>query len=185
MIFNKHSNLQGTHAFLGASKYHWMNYDIEKLERTFMTSMAAQRGTDLHALAHDCIRLGVKLRGTNTLARYVNDCLGYRMSPEVTLYYSDNCYGHADAIDYRRNRLRIFDLKTGVIPGSVHQLEVYAALFCLEYGIKPHEIEIDLRIYQNDEVIEFEADPDVIAHVMDKIIVFDRRINELRMEAMA
>ena len=31
MNFNKHSNLEGRHAFLGASKYHWVNYDEDKL----------------------------------------------------------------------------------------------------------------------------------------------------------
>ena len=31
MIFNNHSNLEGQHAFLGASKYHWINYDETKV----------------------------------------------------------------------------------------------------------------------------------------------------------
>lgn len=26
MNFNNHLNLEGQHAFLGASKYHWINY---------------------------------------------------------------------------------------------------------------------------------------------------------------
>jgi hypothetical protein len=187
MLFNKHYNLVGQHAFLSASKYHWINYDDEKLDRVFTTKMAAQRGTDLHAFAHEAIRLGVKLPKTNTtLNLYVNDAIGYRMSPEVILYYSDNAFGTADTITFRRNKLRIHDLKTGVLhPSSVHQLEVYAALFCLEYGFKPHEIEIELRIYGGNEVHIFETDPDVIVHIMDKIITFDKRIDELRLEAMS
>ena len=183
MRFNKHSDLVGLHAFLSASKYHWVNYDDEKLARVYTTAMAAQRGTELHALAHDLIRLGVKLpRTTKTLNMYVNDALGFRMTPEQVLFYSPNCFGTADAISFRRNVLRISDLKTGVTPSSEHQLEVYAALFCLEYGFKPFEIEIELRIYQNDEVRIYEADPDLITHIMDKIVTFDKRINELRAE---
>jgi hypothetical protein len=182
--FNSHFPLAGRHAFLSASKYSWINYDEDKLERVFLASMAAQRGTELHALAHDLIRLGVKLpRTPKTLNLYVNDALGYSMTPEQVLYYSDNCFGTADAISFRRGMLRIHDLKTGVTPSSEHQLEVYAALFCLEYKFRPFEIEIELRIYQNDEVHIYEADPDVIFHIMDKIINFDKRIDAMRQEA--
>lgn len=189
MLFNDHSKLSGQHAFLSASKYHWINYDDQKLEAAFTASMAAARGTALHQLAHDCIKLGVKLPATQkTLNAYVNDALGYRMSPEVVLYYSDNCYGTVDAIGFRRNRLRIHDLKTGISPTSVKQLIVYAALFCLEYQFKPMEIEMELRIYQHDDVQIWtsEAEPlaDDVTHVMSKIISFDRRINEIRMEAL-
>lgn len=182
MLFNKHSELAGQHAFLSASKYHWVNYDDEKLDRVYVAALAAQRGTELHALAHEAIRLGVKLQGRGTIAQYVNDAIGYRMSSEVILFYSLNAFGTADAISFRRGKLRISDLKTGVTPTSEHQLEVYAALFCLEYGFKPMEIEIELRIYQNDEVRIFEADPDLITHVMDRIITFDKRIQRIREE---
>lgn len=186
MLFNKHSDLVGQHAFLSASKYHWVNYDEEKLDRVFTAQMAAQRGTDLHNFALDAIRLGVKLpKSAKTLHLYVNDAIGYRMTPEQILYYSPNAFGTADTIAFRRNKLRIHDLKTGKIQASVHQLEVYAALFCLEYRFKPAEISIELRIYQNDEVQIFDADPDLITHIMDKIVVFDKRINELRLEAMS
>lgn len=185
MIFNAHSNLAGQHAFLSASKYHWINYDDEKLDRVYVAALAAQRGTELHALAHELIRLGVKLpRSQKTLNMYVNDALGFRMTPEQILYYSDNCFGTADAISYRNRKLRISDLKTGVTPTSEHQLEVYAALFCLEYRVKPFETDIELRIYQNDETREYEGDPDVITHIMDKIITFDKRITIIRQEAL-
>lgn len=185
MLFNSHSNLDGQHAFLSPSKYHWVNYDEQKLDAAYIAAMAAKRGTELHALAHQLIRLGVKLPANNkTLSQYVNDALGYRMSPEVTLYYSENCYGTADSIGFRRNKLRIHDLKTGITPTSVHQLEVYAALFCLEYRFKPMDIEIELRIYQSDEARIYDADSDVITHVMDRIITFDRRINAIRQEIL-
>lgn len=187
MIFNKHLELEGSHAFLSPSKYHWINYDEEKLDRVFTARMAAQRGTDLHQFALDAIRLGVKLpKSAKTLHLYVNDAIGYRMTPEQILYYSPNAFGTADTISFRRNKLRIHDLKTGVIAkGSVHQLEVYAALFCLEYRFKPAEIEMEFRIYQNDEVQIYDGDPDVVTHIMDKIATFDKRINDLRLEAMS
>lgn len=186
MLFNKHSELEGHHAFLSPSKYHWINYDEEKLERVFTAKMAAHRGTELHQFALDAIRLGVKLpKSAKTLHLYVNDAIGYRMTPEQLLVYSPNAFGTADTISFRRNKLRIHDLKTGVTPCSVHQLEVYAALFCLEYRFKPMDIQIELRIYQNDEVQVYDGDPDVITHIMDKIITFDKRINDLKLEAMS
>lgn len=186
MIFNRHSDLAGQHAFLSASKYHWINYSDDKLDRMFVAQMAALRGTELHALAHECIRLGQRLPNSQkTMHMYVNDAIGYRMSIEQILYYSDNAFGTADTISFRKNKLRIHDLKTGFTPCSEHQLEVYAALFCLEYRFKPTEIEIELRIYQNDEVRVYDPDPDVITHIMDKVVTFDRRITELRMEAMS
>lgn len=186
MIFNEHSNLAGQHAFLSASRPHWLNYTDERLDASYFTAMAARRGTRLHELAAECIRLGVRLPDTTaTLNAYVNDALGYRMTPEQILYYSNNCFGTTDAIAFRDGKLRIHDLKTGLTHTTEKQLEVYSALFCLEYGIKPHEIEIELRIYQSDEVREYVADPDVIVHIMDKIISFDRRIDAMKMEALS
>jgi Protein of unknown function (DUF2800) len=185
MRFNTHSNLAGQHAFLSASKYHWVNYDDEKLDRVYIASVAAQRGTELHELAHNLIRLGVKLPGNKrALNQYVNDAIGYRMNSEQVLYYSDNAFGTADSISFRRNQLRIHDLKTGVTQASHHQLEVYAALFCLEYKFKPMDIEIILRIYQDPEPREFIGDPDVITHIMSKIVAFSKRIDLIRLEAM-
>jgi hypothetical protein len=184
MIFNKHSQLAGRHAFLSASKYHWTNYDEDKLDKMYLASLAVQRGNDLHAFACEAIRLGVKLpRSSRTLSLYVNDAIGYRMSPEQILYYSDNCFGTADTIAFRKGLLRIHDLKTGSHAASERQLEVYAALFCLEYKVKPFEITTELRIYQSDEVRVYETDPDNIVHIMDRIVTFDKRINAIRMEA--
>lgn len=184
MNFNKHSDLVGKHAFLSPSKYSWINYDEDKLDRVYTTAMAAARGDRLHALAHTLIREGVRLpRNQKTLNMYVNDAIGYRMTPEQPLYYSDNAYGTSDAISFRKNFLRIHDLKTGFTPVKVHQLEVYAALFCLEYRFRPFVIDIELRIYQNDEVQIYEADPDVIFHIMDRIVSFDKRIKAIREEA--
>lgn len=183
MNFKKHSDLEGRHAFLSASKYHWINYDEEKLSNTYLKYLATQRGTELHAFACQCIRLGVKLpRTRKTLNMYVNDAIGYKMTPEQPLYYSENCFGTADAISFNKNFLRIHDLKTGVSPTSMHQLEIYAALFCLEYRKQPQDIDVELRIYQSGEVYVHEPPSDDILEIMDKIILFDKRIDEIEME---
>jgi hypothetical protein len=113
---------------------------------------------------------------------FINDAIQYRMTPEQVLFYSENCFGTADAISFRYKTLRIFDLKTGVIKGSVHQLEVYAALFCLEYNVDPFTIKIEWRIYQEDEVIVYDADPTDIMLIMEKIEEFDKQINQLKLE---
>jgi hypothetical protein len=184
MRFRQHSNLTGSHAFLSPSNYHWVNYDEQKMDAAIFSSFAAKRGSDLHDLAQRMITLGVKLpKTTETLNMYVNDAIGFRMTPEQTLYYSPNCYGHADAIGFSRNKLRIHDLKTGIHGCKVTQLEVYGALFCLEYGFKPVDIEMEFRIYQNDEIKAYEGDPLEVTRIMDQIVVFDRRIDELRTEA--
>lgn len=183
MNFKKHSDLEGKHAFLSASKYHWINYDEEKLSDTYLKYLATQRGTELHAFACQCIRLGVKLpRTRKTLNMYVNDAIGYKMTPEQPLYYSENCFGTADAISFNKNLLRIHDLKTGVSPTSMHQLEIYAALFCLEYRKQPQDIDMELRIYQSGEVYVHEPPSDDILEIMNKIILFDKRIDEIEME---
>jgi hypothetical protein len=180
MRFNEHSDLSGKHAFLSASKYHWINYDLEKLAEVWTNAQAAARGTELHTFAHHAVRLGIKLpRSSKTLNAYVNDAIGFRMTCEQVLYYSPVCFGTADTISFANNLLRIHDLKTGLIAGSMHQLEVYAALFCLEYGYKPGLIDMLLRIYQNDEVIECQPEVDTIAHIMSRIITFDQTITDL------
>ena len=181
MNFNKHLNLEGQHAFLGASKYHWINYDENKVAESYNRFLATQKGTRIHEFAAQCIRLGQKLpRSHKTLNSYVNDAIGYKMIPEQILFYSDNCFGTADAIAFRNGLLRIHDLKTGVIPAHMEQLEVYAALFCLEYKIKPVDIEIELRLYQSDDILIGNPTVSDIAPIMDKIITFDRIINKIR-----
>ena len=185
MRFNRHFDLEGKHASLSPSKYHWINYTEEKFDHVFTARVASQRGTALHKLAMDAIRLGVRLPDTEkTLHMYVNDCIGFRMSPEIVLYYSDNAFGTPDAISFRENFLRIFDLKTGLTRTSEKQLEVYAALFCLEYNYRPNQIKIELRIYQNDEIRIFVPDPEFIEEITNKIVEFDKRLDQLREESM-
>ena len=145
--------------------------------------LATEKGTVLHGFAAQCITLGQKLpRSNKTLNMYVNDAIGFKMIPEQVLYYSDNCFGTADSISFRNNFLRIHDLKTGVIPAHMEQLKVYAALFCLEYKKKPSDISMELRIYQNDEVLIENPMVDDILPIIDKIISFDKIITKIQME---
>jgi hypothetical protein len=118
-----------------------------------------------------------------TVGLYINQCIQYKMHPEVVLFYSPNAFGTVDAIAYRYRILRISDLKTGVTRTSEWQLYVYAALFCLEYGIDPFSMRgIELRIYQDGQVKFWPGDPAKIKEIMDKIEKFDGIINELREE---
>ena len=183
MNFMKHSDLVGQHAFLSASKYHWINYDEERLAQRYRAALRVQRGTELHEFAAQCIKLGQKLpKSQKTLNMYVNDAIGYKMTPEQVLCYSEFCFGTADAISFRNNVLRIHDLKTGEEPARIEQLMIYAALFCLEYHVAPGEIEMELRIYQNNEVLYHKPGADEILPIMDKIILFDKLIRRLREE---
>ena len=152
MVFNNHTNLEGLHAPFGASKSSWLRYNDEKVVEVYQNMRAAEIGTRLHEWAKQTIDLGIKQpRSKKTIYTYVNDAIGFKMSTEVVLFYSERFFGTADAISFRDNFLRIHDLKTGVRPVHIEQLEIYAALFCLEYKIKPTNIKIELRIYQNDE----------------------------------
>lgn len=183
MNWNRYPNLVGNHAFLSPSSYHWVNYDDEKLQETYSKFRATQRGTELHQLASDLIRLDVKLPKNNkSLNAYVNDAIGFKMDPEITLFYSHNCYGTADTISFRSGLLRIHDLKTGVTKASIKQLEVYTALFCLEYKEDPNKIDCQLRIYQMDEILVHEPMAEEILYIMQKIKDFDKKIREMQGE---
>lgn len=207
MIFNQHSDLEGQHAFLGASKNSWLNYDQDKLATAYKRQYANQIGTILHDLAHRCIVNKVKLSKSDrhlvlltllengipqglidandileTLAPFVNDALGFRMETEQVLYYSENAFGTADAISFKNNFLRIHDYKSGVLPVHMEQLYIYAALFCLEYVVKPENIKIELRIYQSGEVLCEEPDPETIRAIMNKIVDSDRFLRKLKEE---
>ena len=183
MKWNKHSAFEGLHAFMGASKYHWINYDNDKIADAYLKHKAVQRGTELHEFAAQCIRLGEKLpKSRKTLNMYVNDAIGYKMTPEQVLYFSENCFGTADAISFRNEILRIHDLKTGVTPAHIEQLEIYAALFCLEYRIKPSDIDMELRIYQSNEIAVHTPTAEEILPIMDKIGTFDKIIFDMKAE---
>lgn len=171
MVFNRHTNLEGLHAPFGASRSSWLRYNDDKVIQTYQNMRAAEMGTRLHEWAKSTIDLGIKQpRSKKTIYTYVNDAIGFKMDTEVVLFYSERFFGTADAISFRNNFLRIHDLKTGTTPVHIEQLEIYAALFCLEYRVKPSSIKIELRIYQNDEILVHEPTPEDIINIMDKIV---------------
>lgn len=180
MFFNRHTNLEGLHAPFGASKSSWLRYSDDKIIEVYNNLQAAEMGTRLHEWAKQTINLGIKQsRSKKTIYSYVNDAIGFNMSTEVVLFYSERFFGTADAISFRNNFLRIHDLKTGRRPVHMEQLEIYAALFCLEYKIKPGDIRMELRIYQNDEILVHEPTAEDILPIMDKIVHVDKMLEKI------
>lgn len=172
----------GEHAFLGASQHAWVNYDDEKLVKVYINKLAASRGTILHDLACKCIKTKTKLPDNHkTLSLYVNDGIRYHLKPEYKLFYSKFAYGTADGINYENGVLKISDLKTGKSKVSFLQLKIYAALFFLCYPeISLKKIKsIELRIYQNDDVILDIPEIDEILPIMDKIKRYSKILEEL------
>lgn len=183
MQFIRHKNLEGLHAPFSASQSTWLRYDDEKAMEVYMNRKASEMGTRLHQWAKDTIDLGIKQpRSKKTIYAYVNDAIGFKMKTEVVLFYSERFFGTADAISFRDNFLRIHDLKTGKHPASMEQLEVYAALFCLEYKVKPSDIDMELRIYQNDEILYHNPTAEDIVSIMNKIVHFDKLLEKLDYE---
>lgn len=183
MEFNQHKNLEGLHAPFSASQSHWLRYDDDKIIEAYLNKKAAQMGTILHDWAKRTIDLGLKQpKSKKTIYAYVNDAIGFKMSTEVVLYYSDRFFGTADAICFRNGVLRIHDLKTGKsgkIEDHIEQLEVYAALFCLEYKVKPGEIDMELRVYKCDEVLVHIPTAEDILPIMDKIIHVNKILEKI------
>ncbi len=207
MIFAKHPELRGKHALLAPSQPHWLQYSEEKLYQKYVSGYSQAMGTSLHELAETLIANNLKLKKSDKLTvlvhllddgiprnvididriygnfmTYVNDAIGFKLTPEQILYYSDYCFGTADAISFRDNFLRIHDYKSGTTPAKMEQLMVYAALFCLEYKVKPGEIETELRIYQNDEVLFHKPEADEIVPIMDSIIRHSRYLEKMNEE---
>lgn len=199
MKFNSHPELDGKHSFLSPSGYQWIRYSDDKILDRLDTHMSAIHGTRLHAIAAELISLGLfQLDNGTTLNTYVNDAINFMMSPEVVLCATYNAFGTADTISFRKERpedakmtLRIHDLKNGRNKASMDQLRIYAAYFCIEYGVNPNDIEIELRIYQNDEVYilnpYMEEGQDLRAEIltiMGRTEHFDKIINQRRMESL-
>lgn len=211
--FHDHSRdvPKGAHALLSPSKYSWTNYEgVDPLFNMVCSLYTKEIGTLLHKLAETAIKYRVKLpklaakpmitlwllangipRGivdankyVNNFCAYVNDAIGFDMSPEVILKYSENAFGTADAIRFNEKKmhLRIHDFKSGVLKPCLRQLEVYAALFCMEYNIKPKDLTIELRIYWQDQIIIGNPTPADIVPIIDKIKSSDDFINSLKGE---
>lgn len=181
MNWKSYSHLKNSHAFLSPSKYHWLHYDESKLVTTYRNFKKISLGSQYHDIASRLIKLAIRLPPNGaTLNSFVNDAIGYKMESEMVLYYSPNCYGTADAISFRDGVLRIHDLKTGSSNASMDQLMIYAALFVLDYAVSNKELkETVLRIYQNDEIIEFNPSTKDVFTVVSIIIRADKIINQL------
>lgn len=183
MIYNTHFNIRGKHAFLSGSNWHWINYTEEKLRAVFVNAKAKEEGTELHDLASVCVKKKIKLAPLKkALNQFVNDAIGFGMESEQVLYFSDNCFGTADAISFKDGILRIHDLKTGLSKVSFNQLHIYAAIFCLEYAVDPETITIVERIYQHNGFDELLAIPEEIRHIMNIIMEFDEALENLKLE---
>ena len=209
MLWNNHSKdvPKGSHALLGASRYSWLNYDEEELYNAYLRQYATMMGTTLHELAADLIENKVRLTKRDThlvllyllknyiprdvieldrimenLVPYVEDGIGYKMRVEQPLFYSENCFGTADTIifDEKKNLLRIHDYKSGTTPAKLEQLEIYAALFCLEYEFKPGDINFELRIYQNGDQLIGKPEADNILPIMDEIVAKDKLVEKFK-----
>lgn len=185
-IFLKDDHLKfpkDDHALFSASNYHWTNYTIEKMMEKFSENDAKKIGTDMHELACRLIQMKVKLPNEpHTFNMYVNDCILHGMYPEKQLMYSQEFRGTADALTISPdNELLIFDLKTGKTKASMRQLEIYAALFFLDFGCEPRDVgDIILRIYQNNEIMEKHPEIDEIVPIMDKIVTVDTLIKKIK-----
>lgn len=188
MLFNRHTNLSGLHATFSPSQSAWLRYDDNKALEVYSNKKAAEMGTRLHDWAKTTIDLGIKQpRSNKTLYAYVNDAIGFKMETEVVLLYSDRFFGTADAISFRNGVLRIHDLKTGKsgkIEDHMEQLEIYAALFCLEYKVKPSDISIELRVYKNDEVLIHNPAAEYITAIMGKIMHLNKLIEKAEYEGV-
>lgn len=182
MNFNTHSDLKDAHSFLSPSNYHWLNYTPEKLEAVYNNQKAKEEGTVLHAFASVAIQKKLKLANVKkALNMFVNDSIGFKMTSEQVLYYSPNSFGTADSISFRDNFLRIFDLKTGITKPSFKQLDIYAALFCLEYGVDPRTIQTEERLYQGNGFEVNVPEPLYIQEIMNKIIEFDVILENIKL----
>ncbi len=186
MKFNDHRKLSGLHAPFTASQSAWLRYDDAKILEVYANKKAAEMGTRLHNWAAETINLGLKQpKSKKTICAYVNDAIGFKMDTEVVLFYSERFFGTADAISFRNGVLRIHDLKTGKV-GKIEshreQVEVYAALFCLEYRVKPGDIKFELRVYKNDDVDIWNPTAEDIAPIMDKIIHLNKLLENIDRE---
>ena len=179
--FNQHDNLRDSHSFLSPSNYHWLNYTEEKLEAVWHNQKSKEEGTVLHAFAATAIERRLKLANLKkALNQFVNDAIGFKMIPEQVLFYSHNSFGTADAISFKDGLLRIHDLKTGITKPSFKQLDIYAALFCLEYSVDPMKINVEERIYQGNGFEVNVPDPHYIIEIMEKIQRFDVILDNIK-----
>lgn len=208
MIFKRYSSSElPEHAFLSPSSPSWLNWDEDTLIERWRNLRAKESGTKLHAMSARMITLRQRFSKSkvaerqlvnyilgrdadyisditlDTIRCYVNDAEDYGMTPEVKMKFSKYAFGTTDAISFEKEHgheiLRIHDLKTGTIPAHMEQLHIYAALFCYDYDIRPGDIEMETRIYQNGEVLIDNPDAEDIGPILDKMKVFSNIISDM------
>ena len=180
MDYNNHWELVGKHAYLSPSGGAWVNYDAEKMANYYQNQLKKEEGTFLHDLASRLIKIRKRLPSQkNSFNQFVNDAIGLRMKSEIALFYSMNIFGTADALVYKdkEKHLQIHDLKTGVKEAPFRQLDIYSALFCLEYNKNPFDLTFEERIYQGVGYKDNFPDPEDIKKIMDKIVMLDQVID--------
>lgn len=202
-IMHSHPEIsEGSHAIISPSRHITRpDYSLDQFDNYISSSYAARIGTSIHELAAQLIKAKIKVNKSeafkmielklfndgiprpliqpvqycDTFIAYVKDAIGFDMDPEVVLKYSRFAFGTTDAIRYneKKNYLRIHDLKTGKQQAPLDQLVSYAALFFLEYHIKPGDVTTEIRIYQNGEVVTgFPTATDILP-VMDQIVTLN------------
>ena len=221
MIWNEHLEIKGRHSLFAPSNPSWMNYSMEPEDegvifQRFCSQYAALIGTITHEFAEDHIKYNQRLKKQHSselliallkagipsividldyifpnVMNYVNDAISYRMDCEISLKYSEFCFGTADAIcfrDIKGKELRIHDLKTGKGATHLDQLLSYSALFFLEYGklynAEPNNTSVVLRIYQGGDILEDMPEPDRIYAASKQIIALDKRAAKWKAEGI-
>ena len=180
MEYNNHWELAGKHAYLSPSNGAWVNYDAEKMANYYQNQLKKEEGTFLHDLASRLIKIRKRLPSQkNSFNQFVNDAIGLRMKSEIALFYSMNIFGTADALVYKdkEKHLQIHDLKTGFKEAPFIQLDIYSALFCLEYNKNPFDLTFEERIYQGVGYKDNFPEPEDIKKIMDKIVMLDQVID--------
>lgn len=183
--FEPRPDLEGRHALLSPSQYHWIRYDEDKFDRIYHTRLAAARGTAEHEFAAMAIKLGRRQPANkDSLNMFINDSIRWRLEPEVALYADEMFFGHADAAGYKKGVFRVSDYKSGETKTSMDQLKCYVALFCIQFDMSPFEFNAEMRIYQFNEIREELAEPHDIMIIIDRWKTFSKRAADIRREAL-
>ena len=198
-FYNHPEIAEGAHALISPSRHILKsNYTKEQFDNYILACYSTRIGTSIHELAAKLINARIKVTKSeaskmitlkliedgiprrvfdadqyvDTFVPYVKDAIGYDMQAEQVLKYSRYAFGTADSIRFNEQKkfLRIHDLKTGKMTATLDQLVSYAALFFLEYKIKPGEVTTEIRIYQNGEVVTGLPTASDILPIMDQII---------------
>lgn len=197
-FYNHPEVKEGAHAIISPSRHILkQGYTTEQFDNYIRSTYSTVIGTSIHELASELIKARIRVGNKEavkmidlklyndgiprsvydannyipTFVPFVKDAIGFDMQSEQVLKYSDFAFGTADAIKFSNSKgeLRIHDLKTGKIPANIDQLVSYAALFFLEYHLKPGDVKTTCCIYQNGEIVTALPQASDILPIMDQI----------------